>query len=165
MMPDEEKTLAIAKRTKKNLDFVYESKIKGADVDEFTHLLNSMLCMVVCLREEYFKERCVTWDDLIAKGLSTIDIVAVNANADSPKLKLHNNFSQLITHVRNGFSHNCFSLNGDTDGNIVGVTIWNIPPNKTNTCENRSWQATISEEQLKELAHLFISYICKELQG
>jgi hypothetical protein len=165
MTPDEEKTLAIAKRTRKNLTFMYNAKGRGCDVEEFTHLLNSMLSMVICLREEYFKGKIVTWDDVERKGLRPVIIKAAAPDCASPNLELHKNFSQLITKLRHGFSHNCFSLNGDVNKNITGVTIWTIPNNKENIEENRTWQASVTEQQLKDLSYLFIDYICKEFGG
>jgi len=161
-MPDEEKTLAIAKRTRKNLDFIYSVKGDGADVEEFTHLLNSMLCMVICLREEYFKGKEVSWDDLIKKGLTPVYIAETAPSADLPKLKSHSSFSQLISSIRHEFAHNCFKLSGDSANKITGITIWNVLPHKKDIGINRSWQAEITEQQLKDLAYLFIDYICYE---
>jgi len=72
MNPEDNKALVIAQRSRKNLDFIYTHKKKGADVEEFTQLLNSMLGMLICLREEYFKGREVTWDEVEEYGLKPI---------------------------------------------------------------------------------------------
>lgn len=162
MLPDEEKTLSIAKRTLKNLNFIYEAKNKGSDVEEFTHLLNSMLCMVICLREEYFLCKNVSWDEITRKNLTPVVIDSAPPNDVSPKLSPHKNFSQLISKVRHGLSHNCFSLCGDINKKITGIIIWNIPSGKTNVHKNRTWQASMSEQQLKDLSYLFINFIQKE---
>lgn len=45
--PKKEKTLEIAQRTRKNLEFIYNAKRQGKDVEEFTQLLNSMLGMLI----------------------------------------------------------------------------------------------------------------------
>ena len=55
--PKQDKTLEIAQRTRKNLEFIYAAKEQGKDVEEFTQLLNSMLGMVISLREDYFKNQ------------------------------------------------------------------------------------------------------------
>lgn len=159
MLPDDEKTLSIARRTRKNLDFMYASKAKGNDVEEFTHLLNSMLGMLICLREEYFRGKCVTWEDVKGRGLTPVDIASFSPTSESPHLKQHKNFSQLISRTRHAFSHNNFSLQGDSERRITGVSVWNITVGKENKTENRTWEATISEQQLKDLAYLFIDYV------
>ncbi len=55
MAPEDEKTLTIARRTKKNLDFVYLKKLEGENVEEFTQLLNSTFGILICLREDFIK--------------------------------------------------------------------------------------------------------------
>ena len=47
MNPEDEKTLTIARRTRKNLEYIYNAKARKEDVEEFTQLLNSMLGMVI----------------------------------------------------------------------------------------------------------------------
>ncbi len=162
MLPEEEnnkRTLTIARRTRKNLDFMYAHKAQGADVEEFTHLLNSMFGMVICLREEYFKGKEVTWQDVQNQNLQPSSIRSKNPSKASPELKPHNNFSQLIANVRHAFAHNCFDLQSDKTKRITGIVVWNIPPRQSNKHVNRTWEAEISEQQLRELAYLFISYV------
>lgn len=165
MLPEDEKALTIARRTRKNLDFMYASKAKGDDVEEFTHLLNSMLGMLICLREEYFKERCVTWKDVEQRGLKSVYITSSPPTQESPNLKQHKNFSQLITKARHAFSHNNFDLQGDDQRRITGVLVWNIEVGKENKAENRTWEASISEQQLRNLAYLFIDYVEHNVGG
>ena len=75
MNPGHMKALIIAQRSRTNLDFIYEQKQKGEKVEEFTQLLNSMLGMLICLREEYFKGQDeVTWDAVRKQGLEPIFI-------------------------------------------------------------------------------------------
>ncbi|WP_224961814.1 HEPN family nuclease [Geomonas subterranea] len=163
MLPEDKQALTIAKRTLKNLNFVYESKQKGNDVEEFTQLLNSMLGMIISLREEYFKGRVVAWEVLEQYKLKKIDIKAKMPDTASPNLTTHTTFSQLIANIRHGFSHNCFLLVGNKDNVISGITIWNIPFGKENATRNRCWEVTMTEEELKGLATLFVSFISKDL--
>jgi hypothetical protein len=72
--PGDKKALEIARRSRKNLNFIYAQKRAGADVEEFTQLLNSMLGMLICLREEYFKGRVVAWDVVRQYGLEPIHV-------------------------------------------------------------------------------------------
>ena len=164
MGPDDEKTLTIARRTKKNLDYIYKAKDQGGDVEEFTQLLNSMLGMIICLREEYFKDKQVTWDDVASLGLPKINITDRDSTEKKPNLKKVNSFSQLITKVRHAFAHNCFSIETDGKSNqIKGITVWNIPSGQEKTPQHRTWEAYLSEDKLKQLAYLFIDFIEAEL--
>ena len=137
MGPEDEKTLIIAQRTRKNLDYIYEARSKQEDVEEFTQLLNSMLSMIICIREDYFKEGCISWDEIERKGLKHYnselrDLAGDQAKIQSPKLKTISSFSQLTTKMRHAFAHNCFALNIDeTTKQITGVTVWKRHLKKT----------------------------------
>lgn len=162
MFPEDKKALVIAQRTRKNLKFIEDQKKNGADVEEFTHLLNSMLGMVICLREEYIKSASIAWEDLEKKGLARFDVQANPCNEKSPCLVPHRNFSQLITNTRHAFAHNCFALQKSSSNEISGITLWNIPNGQENQPEFRSWEITLSEQQLKGLALLFMDYVEQE---
>jgi hypothetical protein len=161
MNPGDEKTLTIARRSRKNLEFIYEQKHKGADVEEFTQLLNSMLGMLICLREDYFKGRKVTWEEVESKGLQRVAIQETKPHVFSPELKTSNMFSKLISNMRHAFAHNNFELLGRPE--ITGVKVWNNTAKKSKGRRWRTWEAELSEEQLKALAYLFIDYLEAEL--
>jgi hypothetical protein len=171
MDPENEQTLTIACRTKKNLEYIYRKRAEGEDVEEFTQLLNSMLSMVICLREDYYKGSHITWQELERRGLLRENtrlqsITGKKATRPSPKLQQVNSFSQLIGKLRNAFAHNCFKLivNGHTR-QITGITVWNVPSGQDNIPSNREWEADILETDLKELAYLFVGYIEHELNA
>jgi hypothetical protein len=155
MNPADHKTLEIARRTRKNLEFIDAQKAKGADVEEFTHLLNSMLGMLVCLREEYLWGREVTWDSVTALGLKKASI------DEDPR---STTFSMLVRRLRNGLVHNNFELTGHPE--INGVRLWNVPtgtpPDKRGP-ENWTWTAKLPEQSLREVAYLVNDYIEKDL--
>lgn len=169
MNPSDEKTLTIAQRTRKNLEYIYTKKAIGDDVEEFTQLLNSMLGMVISLRENYFKGSQVMWQKIEELGLlekrqNLKVLVGKNATPKSPKLEKVNSFSQLFTKLRHAFSHNCFKLEINKNSNqIRGVTVWNIPQDLDNEPKNRIWEEYFSEVNLKDLAYLTVEYIEKEI--
>ena len=113
MNPGDRKALVIARRSRKNLDFICDQKVKGEDVEEFTQLLNSMLGMLICLREEYFKGQEVTWDEVKKHGLPPMPIEGDPPTPVSPKLEHSKSFSKLIGNLRHAFAHNCFVLVGN----------------------------------------------------
>jgi hypothetical protein len=163
MMPDDEKALTIARRTRKNLDFIYTAKAQGEDVEEVTQLLNSMLGMLICLREEYFHGQSVTWDDVRRHNLEPVHISAQKRKDDTDRWEIFQpSFSQLITHLRHSFAHNCFSLVGDESQprgkrEIVGLEVWNTPTGK----QYKTWEANLTIDELKDIAYLFIDYLEK----
>lgn len=169
MNDEDEKTLTLALRTRENLEFIYNKKEIGEKVQEFTQLLNSMLGMVISLREDYFKGSHIDWKDIEELGLlekreNLKNIVGEKATKISPNLQQINSFSQLITKVRNAFAHNCFELIKDNKSKqIIGVTIWNINIGQKNITINRVWEAYFSEQNLKDLAYLIVEYLEKEL--
>jgi len=159
MNPGDKKTLIIARRTKKNLEYVDALKAMGVDFEEITHLLNSMLGMLICLREEYFKGKNVTWNDVKSLGLEPLRIEQEDLPDSIVKQEKSKHFSQLITKLRNGFAHNNFELVGNP---ITHVRIWNIEHGKENQPEFKkfkNWQVLLSEDELRKIAHLFIEYL------
>ena len=175
MRPEDKEILTIAVRTQKNLEYIYKkSKCECEDVEEFTQLLNSMLGMVISLREDYFKEIPVSWEkveeEILEELNDQIDLDDIKAiigkppNQESPKLEQSStSFSRLITKVRHAFAHRGFSLISDGLGEIKGVTIWNKPMEAEELPENRTWEADVSEKQLKDLAYLIVTYVKKTL--
>ncbi len=165
MMPDEEKAITIARRTRKNLDFIYAAKAQGADVEEVTQLLNSMLGMLISLREEYFRGKSVTWDNVRHHNLQTVHISAQKRNDDADTWESYDpSFSQLITCLRHAFAHNCFSLVGNESQprgkrEIVGLEVWNTPKGG----KYHTWKANLTIDDLKAIAYLFIDYLEKTL--
>lgn len=171
MMPSDKVMITLARRTKRNLDFIYAHKDSG-DVYEFTQLVNSMLSLVISMRAEYFSERNqVSWADVEAavrrqslEGRFDIgaltQIVGDEATEASPQLRQIEHFSELIDRLRNAFAHCCFELLEDTFHNINGVRVWNVPNEKLRQVDRaRRWQAEISKLQLRDIAYLFIAYL------
>lgn len=163
MMPEDEKALTIARRTKTNLDFIYQAKKDGKKVEEVTQLINSMLGMLICLREKYFHGRSVTWDDVCQHSLKTIYVSANKREKESDVWEPYQpSFSQLITCLRHAFAHNCFSLVGDESQprgkrEIVGLKIWNTPTGR----DYKTWKTQLTINELRDIAYLFIDYLEK----
>ena len=118
-----------------------------------------MLGMLICLREEYFKGQEVTWDKVEEYGLRPIPIEGDAPTQTCPNLQLSKTFSRLISNLRHAFAHDCFELIGNP---IRGVRVWTIPSGNENLHGNRTWQAEISEQQLRQIADLFIGFLEKK---
>lgn len=159
---DVKKALTIACRSKKNLEYIYKQKEAGEDVEEFTQLFNSMLGMLICLREDYLWGESVKWDDIEAIGLKKVIINDHKPKTSRPNLVQVNSFSQLITNLRHSFAHSNFKFI-NRQGQIKGLRVWNMPPKlekkDRDKKELRIWQADLSEEQIKEVTFLLIDYL------
>ncbi|MFZ2878863.1 MAG: HEPN family nuclease [Phototrophicaceae bacterium] len=171
MMPSDKVMITLARRTKHNLDFIYARKDSG-DVYEFTQLVNSMLSLVISMRAEYFSERSqVSWagvETAVRRDMfeahvdidALTQIVGDEASEASPKLRQIQHFSELIDCLRNAFAHCCFELLEDTFHNINGVRVWNVRVERDRmVVRARTWQAEISESQLRDIAYVFIAYL------
>lgn len=149
MRIQDEKTLEVALRTRANLEFMDEQRRQGAEVYEFTQLLNSMLGMIICVREDYFKaprgssEPAVTWQNLEEADLHISPSIREKASA----------FSTLISNLRNGLAHNGYDFLV-SDGEIAGIKV------KT----NKGWSADFSEDELREIANLAVDYLERKLK-
>lgn len=180
MMPEDEKTLTIACRTMKNLNYIYSQKNEKEPVEEFTQLINSMLGIVISLREDYFKRSAIAWDDVEAsidsKEKEEFDNLKLKSEGDNvsegkPELKKINTFSQLMANVRHAFSHNNFTLISGENKVITAIELWNIPQRKENKEINRTWEVTFLEEELLYFINVIFTHLektigtCKELEN
>ena len=145
----DEKTLEVARRTRANLQFMDEQYRLGAEVYEFTQLLNSMLGMIICVREDYLKapqgssEPAVTWQNIIDAGLHVSSDVRSKADA----------FSTLISNLRHGLAHNGYDFLV-SNGEITGIRVET----------DRGWAANLSETELREIADLAVDYLERKLK-
>lgn len=149
MRRTDEKVIAIARRTRHNLEYMDERYRRSEKVYEFTHLFNSMLGMIICVREEYYKQPSgsskpsVEWSDLIDSGLSPSEFVKKKAKS----------FSKLLTNLRHAFAHSNFDFAVANNNEISGVEVWNISKG------DETWRETISEPELREIAYLAVDYL------
>ena len=148
MMPHDKALLTLARRTQENLKYINEKKCQKESVNEFTQLLNSMLCMVISLREEYLNENHIGWEELEKLEVPLRSIAEENFS------------EELIANLRHAFAHGNFRLIPASDGSndIAGVTVWNVPLNKNKDI----WKADLLEKELMDLANKFVEYIEKK---
>jgi hypothetical protein len=126
-------------------------------VEEFTQLVNSMQSMVIALREEYFKGQEVGWEEVERMGLQPIRIAGKEPTPQQPELGTSKTFSKLITNLRHAFAHGGYEFLGHPE--ITGIRVWNLPMNATDRIVNRTWEAELSEKELKAVAYLFSDYL------
>jgi hypothetical protein len=166
MNPGDEKTLAVARRTKKNLEFIYAKK-EEADVEEFTQLINSMLGMLICVREDYTLGEEISWQNVQERGLQRLDIPERREMRKNPDLASVNNFNQWITNIRHALAHNNYELLGDP---ITHIRVWTTKKISRDTdreqrrwiryqTDNWTWEAVLSEDELYKVANTLLDYL------
>jgi hypothetical protein len=117
---------------------------------EFTQLMNSMLGMIICLREDYYKGPptplsqqsvpSVTWEDVQQyPALNPSESIRKKADA----------FSTLISNLRHALAHSKWDFIVDENGEINGVEV------HTDT----GWEAKLYEADLREIAYLAVDYL------
>ncbi len=153
MEPSNERVIEIARRTRKNLEYLYAQYDLGAPVYEFTQLFNSMLGVLVCLREEYFHGADIEWAEVEQVGL----IVRPSLKSKCDK------FSRLITQTRHAFAHSNYDFIGDTQRRIRGITVWNTPSStpahERKQKRNWTWTTDFTEDELWDFAMLMLNYL------
>lgn len=148
MNPEDQTLLTLFRRTKKNLDYIEEQQKKGIKVYEYTQLLNSMLSMLILMREKYIKDNHVSWEEIEQLGIS------VSARFKSK----HTSFNRLISDMRHAFAHNYFNLLGRPD--ITEIELW-LPKNEDEEEKdtNRKWGNKFSKTDLEEIISMLYSYV------
>lgn len=149
MSPIDEQTLEIARRTRKNLEYLEACYCRGEPVYEFTQLFNSMLGMIICVREDYYKGGRIEWSDPHLQQLKPSQGLQGKSGA----------FSKLISNTRHAFAHSNYDFVINNDMKITGVKVWNLPDGAKDTPQNRTWNADFTEKELRELAFLAVNYL------
>jgi len=138
-------------RTKKNLEAIEVDLSHGKEVYEVTHLINSLLGLIILPEQKFYDNlpETLTLEDLKQEGWPESLL-----NWDHA---LGKNFKNLMRLLRNGISH--FHLEFLVElGELSGLKIWNI-----NNSNIKDWEVELSIEDLKSLVEKFIEKI-KELK-
>ena len=146
--------MGIVKRTRKNLDFVRKARREGQDVHEVTHLLNSLLGLVVVpwerIDRSVFSAKVA---DLECQDWPMPDTLS----GDAP-----NTLRGLVRHLRNAMVHGRFAFAAAEEGlspdsrepEEVKVVITDGP------CQHViNWKAEINGEDLYLFCKGFMAHI------
>lgn len=139
------------KRTQQNMLYIEEALEEGAEVFEVTHLVNSLLGLLVFPQQKYF-------DAIPRIPLSQLE------NEGWPCIKVVGDFEpasdlrELMRYLRNAIAHFIIEFVVDSAGQIVGLQVWNIKN------QRKSWQAEISLTELRLLVNEFTDLILAEVK-
>lgn len=140
-----------ARRTRENLRQLRRLQASGAEIYEFTALVNSMLGLLVFPQQRYVDSIPETpVDELARQGWPIPRVVG-----QFPQVP---NLRQLIRYLRNAISHFNIEFLADQRGQLAGLRVWNVDPRSNRT----TWKAELSESDLDEIAHRFVAMILRE---
>ena len=141
------KPIGFAQRTRKNLEYVRHARSHNEDVHLVTHLVNSMLGIVVVPHQHYSKKAfwSVTLKELITdEGWPKWDITLDVPKLGKPKTKT---LGHLVWHLRNAAAHGRFEFIGEQNSrnlSEVGLIVHDAPGEG----QEPNWQAEIGGPEL-----------------
>lgn len=137
-----------ARRTIANLERIREIQSQQAErpAYEVTHLINSLLGLLVFPREHYIDEiPNQSIDDLKRAGWPIPNVVGDGPSPCS--------LPELVRYLRNSIAHFNVEFLTDSRREICGLVLWNEHNKKVN------WKATYSLQQLEETVRRFAALI------
>ena len=154
------KPIGFAQRTRKNLEYVTAARDRGQDVHVVTHLVNSLLGIVIVPKEQYSKHDfwSVSLDELVRQGWPKWDITLDDSNGKTKKLK------HLVRHLRNAAAHGHFEFTGEPESrNLSEVAL--IVEDKPPRAQEMNWRAEIGGPELYEFCVLLADRIEESIKS
>ena len=152
-----DEAIGFALRTRKNLEYIRDAFDRDEDVHVVTHVVNSLLGIVVVPKERYFEESfwSIGLEELTRRGWPKWDITI-----DEPTKKSSNTVTlgDLIRHLRNATVHGRFRFGGEPDSRHISevkLIVEDAPPK----ARNPNWRAEISGNDLFQFCLLLADYI------
>ena len=105
--------IGFALRTRENLRYVKDAFDRGGEVHVVTHLVNSLLGVVVVPKERYFEETfwSVSLEELTRRGWPEWCITLDEPTKSNSKTET---LGDLIRHLRNAAAHGRFTFIGNS---------------------------------------------------
>ena len=149
--------IGFALRTRENLRYVKDAFDRGGEVHVVTHLVNSLLGVVVVPKERYFEETfwSVSLEELTRRGWPEWCIILDEPTKSSSKTET---LGDLIRHLRNAAAHGRFTFIGNADSRYlseVGLRVEDAPPR----VQSSNWRAEISGSDLYQFCFFLADYI------
>ena len=152
------KPIGFAQRTRKNLEYIRHARSRNEDVHVVTHLVNSMLGIVVVPYQHYCKK--AFWSDslkklIIDEGWPKWDIKLDMPTGEKPKTKT---LGHLVWHLRNAAAHGRFEFVGEQDSrNLSEVRL--IVHDAPGKGQEPNWKAEIGGPDLYRFCLLLAEHI------
>ena len=146
MLESRNTTLGFAKRTRKNLVNVKQAFESGKDFHVVTHLVNSLLGIVVVPKQRYCKAEFLSLplEEIYRDGWPRWDITLDEPKGNQGKTEI---LERLITHLRNAAAHGRFSFHGDPDSRNL-KEVWLVVEDRPGEKSKTNWLANIRGDEL-----------------
>ena len=139
-----------AERTRKNLELVEDHAKRAPGTPfEFSQLVNSMLGLLVFPNERYHER-------IPEKPLSDLRELGWPVPVASRDLPDPPDLRSFVRYLRNAIAHFNIKFEADGSGQLTGLTVWNLRRGRVG---EKTWQATFTAEQLREITHRFIELL------
>jgi len=149
--------IGFAQRTRKNLEYVTDARDRDEDVHVVTHLVNSLLGIVIVPKAQYSKHKLwsVSLEELVREGWPNWDIRLDKPKHGRPKTT---KLRHLVRHLRNAAAHGHFRFTGEPESrdlSEVGLIVEDQPGED----EETNWRAEIGGPELYEFCLLLADRI------
>ena len=149
--------IGFALRTRKNLEYVRDAFDRGDDVHVVTHVVNSLLGIVIVPKERYFEESfwSINLEELTRRGWPKWDVTI-----DEPTKKGSKTLTlgDLIRHLRNATAHGRFTFGGESDSRHISE-VKLIVEDAPSRNRNPNWRAEIAGNDLFQFCLMLAEYI------
>ncbi|MCK4472373.1 MAG: hypothetical protein KAW49_11375 [Anaerolineae bacterium] len=149
-----------ARRTRKNLDLLRDLQDRHPDTEyyEVTHLINSMLGLLVFPQQRYLESIPETpLDELARKGWPIPTVIG-----DYPQV---NDLRQLVRYLRNAITHFNVEFLSDETFQIRGLRVWNARPvgrADGGRVWETTWEAELTIEDIEKITDKFVQLLLEE---
>ncbi|MYC35299.1 MAG: hypothetical protein F4X66_00045 [Chloroflexi bacterium] len=149
--------IGFALRTRKNLEYIRQAFGHGEDVHVVTHVVNSLLGIVVVPKERYFEEGfwSISLDELTKRGWPKWYVTIDEPPEGSSKTET---LGHLIRHLRNAAAHGRFRFGGEPDSRQLSEVSLIVEDGPSRS-RNPNWQAEIEGNDLFQFCLLLAEYI------
>ena len=146
MLESRNSSVGFARRTRKNLMKVIRDFNEGEDFHVVTHLVNSLLGIVVVPKERYFGIELLS---LTLEEISRNDWPKWDILLDEPKGKQEKteNLDVLVAHLRNATAHGRFTFTGDSETRNL-EEVWLVVEDRPSKRAKINWRAMIGGKEL-----------------
>ena len=150
-------TLGFVTRTRKNLVLVIQAFEEGEDFHVVTHLVNSLLGIVVVPKERYCNAEFLSLSlkETYRKGWPRWNILL-----DEPKGKQEKTetLGGLISHLRNAAAHGRFTFTGDSEARNL-KEVWLVVEDRPGKRAKTNWRSMIRGQELLDFCLKFCNHI------
>jgi hypothetical protein len=149
--------IGFALRTRKNLEYIRHAFGQEEDVHVVTHLVNSLLGIVVVPKERYFEESfwSISLEELTRRGWPKWDVTIDDPPEGGSKTET---LGHLIRRLRNAAAHGRFRFGGEPDSRQLSE-VRLIVEDGPSRSRNPNWRAEIEGNDLFQFCLLLAEYI------